>query len=348
MPGIRRNEILNVLQEGLDDISISRASTKWGVPIPQDESHVIYVWFDALINYLSGVGFEDNTNRFSTYWPADVHVIGKDITRFHCIIWPAMLLSAGLPLPKTIFGHGFVYVKGQKMSKTLGTVIDPSNVADKYGADALRYFLLREIAFDNDGDFTWEKFIERYNSDLANDLGNLLHRTLNMINKYQDGGITVTSEAAEPVDDNLKNCLLTLAEKVEPLMENLAFHNALAVIWEQVNRVNRYIEETSPWTLSKNNKKSRLQTVLYNTIEAIRILATLLSPFIPTTSTKIWEQIGLNPADMQTQKNVDLIKTSVTLDTAKRWDYIKTGTKVKKGEPLFPRIDEDGSKVENP
>ena len=348
MPNIRRNEILNVLQEGLDDISISRASTKWGVPIPQDESHVIYVWFDALINYLSGVGFEDNTNRFSTFWPADVHVIGKDITRFHCIIWPAMLLSAGLPLPKTIFGHGFVYVKGQKMSKTLGTVIDPSNVADKYGADALRYFLLREIAFDNDGDFTWEKLIERYNSDLANDLGNLLHRTLNMINKYQDGVITVTSEAAEPVDDNLKNCLLTLAEKVEPLMENLAFHNALAVIWEQVNRVNRYIEETSPWTLSKNNKKSRLQTVLYNTIEAIRILATLLSPFIPTTSTKIWEQIGLNPADMQTQKNVDLIKTSVTLDTAKRWDYIKTGTKVKKGEPLFPRIDEDGSKVENP
>ena len=227
-------------------------------------------------------------------------------------------------------------------------MIDPSNVADKYGADALRYFLLREIAFDNDGDFTWEKFIERYNSDLANDLGNLLHRTLNMINKYQDGVITVTGEAAEPVDDNLKNCLLTLAEKVEPLMENLAFHNALAVIWEQVNRVNRYIEETSPWTLSKNNKKARLQTVLYNTIEAIRILATLLSPFIPTTSTKIWEQMGLNPADMQTQKNIDSIKTSVTLDTAKRWDYIKTGTKVKKGEPLFPRIDEDGSKVENP
>jgi len=299
------------------------------VPVPGNETNTIYVWFDALVNYISAVGFPNDKEKFQKYWPADIHIIGKDITRFHCIIWPAMLMSAGLPLPKRVFGHSFVYVKGEKMSKTTNNVIDPFSIADKYSTDALRYFLLREIAFDNDGDFSIEKFIERYNSDLANDLGNLLYRTINMINIYLEGKISPNQDKVESQDNDLKESFLTLIEKIEPLMNNLEFHNALALIWDVVKRTNTYIEQTAPWLLSKASRKDRLKCVIYNLAEALRILSVILSPFIPDTSKKIWQILGLS----QYQKI-----ENIRFDSLKIWNFIKDETQVRKEPPIFPRI----------
>lgn len=329
VPKIRKNEILSVLREGLEDVSVSRSSTKWGVPLPIDPSHAVYVWFDALINYLTGIGFPDGTETFEKFWPADIHMIGKDITRFHCIMWPAMLLSAGLPLPKTIAAHGFVYVKGQKMSKTLGTVIDPAAVADKYGHDALRYFLLREIAFDKDGDFSWEKFIERYNADLANDLGNLLHRTLNMINRYQGGRVGAKNDV-QAIDSALQSKLMAVAGTITPMIDNCEFHDALATIWDSIKEMNTYVEKTSPWTLSKQKATARLETVLSTIVEGLRIVAVVLKPFIPLSAEKIWDQLGIA---QQTPFG------AVSLDTAKQWQYVNPQTVVKTGSPIFPKIE---------
>ncbi|MHC4607457.1 MAG: methionine--tRNA ligase [Planctomycetota bacterium] len=326
VPEIRRNEVLATLEEGLEDISVSRAKATWGVPIPDDPSQVIYVWFDALINYVTGIGFPDE--RHTKWWPADVHVIGKDITRFHCIIWPAMLMAADIAVPKQVFAHGFVYVSGQKASKS-GRKIDPEEVADKHGADALRYFLLREIAFDNDGNFSWEKFIQRYNSELANDLGNLLHRTLNMIHRYLGGTIPGRTAQLAP-DGAFKEALLGLPDRVSALMDKWQFHMALAEIFECVRRANTYLEATSPWTRNKEGKKDEVAAALGNAAEALRILAILLAPFLPASADRMWEQLGLEGK-----------ATEARLDDARAWDYIKAGTPVTKGKPLFPRIEDE-------
>jgi methionyl-tRNA synthetase len=333
LPEIRRNEIVNVIQGGLEDISVSRSSFDWGIPLPIDDAHVVYVWFDALINYISAVGYGSDTARFSQHWPASMHVIGKDITRFHCIIWPAMLMSADVPLPETVFGHGFVYLKGAKMSKSLGHVVEPLHVADTYGADPLRYYLLREGSFGRDGDFTWDNFIDRYNNDLANDLGNLLNRTLNMIIRYQNGTVLSPSEDGPP-DDALKaTCIEALPHLRRCFSEtgdDIEFHSALTRIWDIIHAANKYVDETAPWTLSKEGKTDRLATVLYNISESLRITALLITPFMPTTAKTMWHQLGLEqemPFEEQTFQKVE------------PWGRFPEGTEVKLSEPLFPKIE---------
>jgi methionyl-tRNA synthetase len=330
-PRVRRNEIINILQEGLEDISITRKGIGWGVDTPGEEGQTIYVWFDALLNYISGAGFLQEQEKFSRYWPADLHLVGKDITRFHAIIWPAMLFSCGIDPPKSIFGHGFVYVKGQKLSKTLGTLIDPLQIQEKFGADSLRYFLLRDISFGEDGDFSWEKFLRRYNAELANDLGNLLHRTLNMVNRYLEGVVSSSGESA-PLDDRLKGEFLSSVGRITSLMEDLELHIALSEIWKLVNLLNTYLENASPWSLAKSQQKERLKGVLYTALEGLRILSILVFPFIPSSARRIWDQLGLSGEEFR----------AIKLDHANKWGYIKLGTKVKKGVPIFPRLKEDG------
>ncbi|MFQ6092367.1 MAG: methionine--tRNA ligase [bacterium] len=332
-PEIRRNEIVNLIKGGLEDISISRSSFDWGIPLPIDQSHVVYVWFDALINYISAVGYGSDEALFSQHWPADVHVIGKDITRFHCIVWPAMLMAAEVPLPKTVFGHGFVYFKGAKMSKSLGHVVEPLDVVDAYGADPLRYYLLREGSFGRDGDFTWENFIDRYNNDLANDLGNLLNRTLNMIVQYQGGTVLAPSEGGA-MDEKLKAACIEALPKIRGHFsetgDDIEFHSALNHIWDIIRRTNRYVDGTAPWALYKEKRTERLATVLYNTVESLRITALLIAPFMPTTASGLWTQLGLEesmPFKSRTFKEIE------------PWGRFPAGTKVKLADPLFPKIE---------
>ena len=290
LPEIRRNEIVNVIKGGLEDISITRASVGWGIPVPFDEKQVVYVWFDALINYLSGIGYPDE--KYRHYWPCNLHVIGKDITRFHCIIWPAMLLSAGIDLPETVFGHGFVFLGEDKMSKTLGTVVDPVAIVAKYGADSLRYFLLREIPFDRDGQFTQEKFVGRYQSDLANDLGNLVNRVLNMVHRYNNGVIKKPVKTDDPLDGDIIAIAKKTISNYSTYMDTYQLNQALTSVWVLVARANRYVEETSPWALNKQQQTERLQAVLYNLTESIRLIAVLIDPFMPETAVKMWQQLG--------------------------------------------------------
>ncbi len=331
-PEIRRNEIVNFIRSGLQDFSVSRASMRWGIPVPDDPSQVLYVWFDALINYLTGVGYADQREQFEHYWPANLHIVGKDITRFHAIYWPAMLMAAGLPLPKQAFGHGFVYLKGERMSKSGGNVIDPAAVADEFGADPLRYYLLREVPFDRDGDFTWPAFIQRYNSDLGNDLGNLLNRTISMVNRYY-GGSVPTPGSNEPVDDELKNLAGATVTAVEEQFSRLAFDEALQSTWQFISRANKYVEETAPWTLNKTDRE-RLATVLYNLTEANRLISQLIYPVMPEAAARMAEQLNL-PLTL----GGDWQKTSA-------WGGVQPGLRlVEKPTPLFPRINEDGSPV---
>lgn len=327
-PEIRRNEVLNILREGLEDLSISRSNFKWGIPVPGDDSgHAIYVWFDALINYITGAGFADDAEKFSRLWPADVHVIGKDITRFHCIIWPAMLMSAGVALPKKVFGHGFVYNKGAKMSKTLGTVVDPAGVAEKYGADALRFFLVRENPFGQDGEFSIEKLESRFNSDLANDLGNLLHRTLTMTEKYQQGRIARPADMAPDAELQVK--LDAAVKAYEPLMDAFEFRDALAKIWELISYLNTYIEKSAPWTLAKEKKFDRIAKVMYNVCESLRIISIMISPVVPASAEKIYAQLGLDAVKPMKEASIK---------DAHLWGVIPDGLEVKKGAPVFQRI----------
>jgi len=327
LPEIRRNEILSLIKQGLDDISVSRSGFSWGIPVPHDPSHVIYVWFDALINYLSAIGFGSDEKQFSKWWPAQVHVIGKDITRFHCVIWPAMLMSAGLPLPETVFGHGFVYLKGEKMSKTLGNVVTPMDVIDAYGADALRYYLLRNSSFGADGNFTWEDFIKRYNSDLANDLGNLLNRSLGMAHKYFDGKIQRGHEAE--IDTPLVQLAGETGKKVRQAMDyrrgDLEYHRALAAIWELIAATDKYIDQSAPWTLKKNDEVPRLKQVLHNVFNCIRLVGMWVFPFIPKTSERVYEQLQLPfPKDFA---------------TGAPWTVLPEAHLLGKASPLFPRIE---------
>ncbi len=328
-PSFRANEMLGVIDQGLEDVSISRRSIKWGIPIPDDPDQVMYVWFDALINYITGAGFPGDQGTFSRLWPADCHVIGKDISRFHTLIWPAMLMSAGIDPPRKVAVHGFVYVrKGAeryKMSKSLGTVIDPVDVADRFGADALRLYLLREVAFGQDGDFTWDKFIERCNSDLANDLGNLLNRIVSMTDRYL-GGVFESKGAPMPQDSALREKALGLADRVAPLMDHWEFHSALAEIWDAIRAANHYLESTAPWTLYKQGRREETAGVLLRSAEALRAAAVLLWPVIPDSSRRILEQIGVPDLPMR-------------FEVASAPECIRIGTRLRKGPILFQRID---------
>lgn len=326
-PEIRRNEIVSFIKQGLQDFSVSRASVKWGIPTPVDPDQVTYVWYDALINYLSGISYLENPAFFQRYWPADVHVIGKDITRFHAIYWPAMLMSAGIPLPKTVFGHGFVNFKGEKMSKSLGNVVDPLDVIDRFGPDPLRYFLLREVPFGQDGDFTWERFIDRYNSDLANDLGNLLSRVITMIKRYSDGKVPKPS-SSQP-DRVLKEKAQETLAQVEASMETYQLLSALGAIWELVRESNRYIEVKAPWILAKNPaRQDELNLVLYDLAESLRFISLLIYPFIPGKAEEIWRQLGFSE-DIKEQR----------IDALKTWGKTEPDQELKGGAALFPRIE---------
>lgn len=328
-PESRRNEVLNIINSGLEDRSITRSSLKWGVPIPiEGEKGVIYVWFDALINYITAIGYGDDPDTFARYWPADVHLIGKEILVFHAIIWPIMLMSAGLPLPKKIFGHGFLTKDGKKISKTTGNIIEPNELVDEFGTDAVRYFFMREYTFGSDGDFTRAAFIHRINSDLANDLGNLLNRTLSMVNQYFDGVIPQPKGEPEGFDKELITVALETLPKTKPLMEKLAISETIEVIWELVRRANKYLDESAPWRLAKDpSNKDRQGTILYNCIESLRFLSILLFPFIPESAKKIQDQIGI--ADkLPTQTFADL-----------QWGKTPSGIPLGKVEPIFPRVE---------
>jgi methionyl-tRNA synthetase len=329
-PPSRKNEMLNnFLRPGLEDLCVSRTSFKWGIPVTFDDDHVIYVWIDALSNYISALGYLSNKDeKFKKYWPADVHLVGKEIVRFHTIIWPIMLMALGEELPKQVFGHGWLILEGGKMSKSKGNVVDPLILEKRYGSDALRYFLLREVPFGSDGVFSNEALVNRINSDLANDLGNLLSRTVAMIDKYFDGTIPSCAEL-EDVDKELMDMALATPNKVEELMNQLLFSNALAEIWKLIGRTNKYIDETMPWILAKSEEqKPRLGTVLYNLAESLRFISVLISPFMPSAPDRIRQQLGID--------NFDDLKS---WDSLGEFGKIPAGTKVQRGNPIFPRLD---------
>jgi methionyl-tRNA synthetase len=293
-PEVRRNEILNVIHGGLDDISISRAGQAWGIPLPFDPQSVVYVWFDALINYVSALGFGGDDAAFGRWWPASLHVIGKDITRFHCVIWPAMLMSAGLELPERVFGHGFVYFKGEKMSKSLGTIVDPLDAASKFGPDPLRLFLVREFAYGQDGDFSWERFEERYNSDLANNLGNLVSRIATMADKYCGGRLSVPAAPAGRLSDVAASAVTAYRAS----MDRFALQDGMAAAFSVIDAANAFIAETEPWKLAKEEANApRVAQILYEVAEALRIAAILLLPAMPASAAEILRRVGTPASD---------------------------------------------------
>ncbi len=324
-PESRRNEMIAFINQGLEDLCVSRSTFDWGIQVPIDKKHVIYVWLDALTNYITALGYPDDTELYDKYWPANVHLVGKEIVRFHSIIWPAMLMSIDVPLPKQVLGHGWLLLEGGKMSKSKGNVVDPVMLIDRYGVDALKYFLLREYTFGQDGIFTNEVMLKRMNYDLANDLGNLVSRTASMIEKY-NGGIVPESHGEDEFDKDLKAIATGAAAKVEEQMDKFAFNMALEEIWTVVRRANKYIDEKTPWILAKDpEKKDDLDTCLHNLAESLRIVSILIYPFMHTTSDKIRKQMGLWYAD-------------VCWEDAFTFDMMYQ-EKVKKGEAIFPRLD---------
>lgn len=327
-PKTRATELVNnFIKPGLEDLCVSRTTFKWGIPVTFDDKHVVYVWIDALSNYISALGFwNEQYNDFDKFWPADVHMVAKDIMRFHAIIWPAMLMALDLPLPKHLAVHGWITFNGQKMSKSLGNVVDPFILGERYGADAIRYHILREMALGADSSFSNEIMINRINSDLANGLGNLVSRTVAMADKYFGGTLPADREAGD-FDAELMAEAKGLVAKVDEFMDKTQINNALAEIFKVVSRANKYIDETAPWVLGKDeSKKARLATVLYNLLETIRIVSTLLSNFMPTTMPKVWEQIGAAESD-------------ITYENAGKFGVLPADVTVHRGEIIFPRID---------
>jgi len=328
-PPSRKNEMVNnFLKPGLEDLCVSRTSFDWGIPVPFDPKHVIYVWLDALSNYITALGYGEEGSNYEVFWPADVQLIGKDILRFHTIYWPIFLMALGQPLPKTVFGHGWLMLQEGKMSKSKGNVIDPRVLAGRYSSDALRYFLLREIPFGQDGIFSLENFINRINTDLANDLGNLVSRTLTMAERYFAGVLQEPLTENGEGDLELRSLALQTPLVIEPLMDELKISDALAELWKLVRRSNKYIDENAPWELAKDSMKSdRLGTVIYNLIESIRFIAVMLQPFMPRTPENIWTQIGIiDSAELKSWASL------------KEWGLLKPGSTVARGEDLFPRL----------
>ena len=326
-PESRRNEMIKFVESGLQDLCVSRSSISWGIQVDFDPKHVVYVWIDALTNYINALGYVDDSDDFKTFWPADIHIVGKEIVRFHAVIWPAILMSLDLPLPKKVFGHGWILFgnNAEKMSKSKGNIVDPFALCEQYGTDSLRYFLLREISFGNDGLYSDEAFIHRINSDLANDLGNLLSRSTALVNKKFNGVLMGEIEKSSD-DDNLISLSSSLKEKVENHLDNLEFSLALAEIWNVVSECNKYMNICTPWDKEKyEDNPTRLSTVLYNVLEVLRIVSILIEPFMPSTSKEIQEQIGAS-------------KEHCLWKTSNIWGTLPSNAEVKRKNAIFPRI----------